>query len=272
MRFFSGAVSLFLAAALSCHAQEAWRSRLQPENPGPVPLVRPFSGEFRFGWSDIEAARARAKFTDAGDEVQMEVEGGTSGLARALWKIDATHSATIRKDGLQSVAFRQVETYAKKTVTTQAVFQADGLWRQRDVVPDPNGPAKWKRIKVEPIRDIVAAMLFIRSQPLADKDKVGVIAFPGDDAYLAEIEVIGREEITVAGNSRRVIKLEFQINKVTRNSDKKTYRLEPHKKFKHGTAWVSDDDDRIPLRVEVNIFIGYVFGELASVSFDSAKP
>ena len=270
MRLPLGFVAGFLAAASLAQSAESWRKKLTPENPGPFPLVRPFEGEFRFGWSDIEAARARARFTCAGDEVQMQVEGGTSGLVRSLWKIDATHRAVIRKNGLQSVAFNQVEKYARKTVRTEAVFQPDGLWRLRDVTPDPKGPAKWKRIKVEPIRDIVAALFFIRSQPLADKDKAGVIAFPGDAAYVVEITVLGRETIKAAGKSWPAIKIDFEIFKVVKQS-KTENKLEPHKKFRPGTVWISDDENLIPLRAEVDIFIGYVFGELVSVTFEGGK-
>ena len=118
-----------------------------------------------------------------------------------------------------------------------------------------------------PIRDIVAAMLFVRSQPLENKDRIGVLAFPGDDAYLAEIQVAGREQIPISGKVRQAIKLTFQINKVARTADKKEYKLEPHKKFRNGTVWISDDENRIPLRAEVNIFIGYVFGELVNLEF-----
>jgi len=266
MKFLCAVVIFFTTVASVCQAGEAWRKKLDPANPGPFPLVRPFEGEFRFGWSDLEAGRAKAKLTDEGGAVRMQVEGGSTGLARSLWKIDATHTATILKDGLQSRAFNQVEKYAKKTVTTQAVFQPDGLWRQRDVVPDPKGPAKWKRIKITPIRDIIAAMFFIRSHPLANKDRVGVIAFPGDASYLVEVEVAGRETIKAAGKSWPAIKLTFQINKIVK-LDKKENKLEPHKKFRNGTIWISDDENRIPLRAEVNIFIGYVFGELEKVSF-----
>lgn len=266
MKFLCGVVIFFTTAASFCEAAELWRTKLAPENPGPFPLVKPFDGEFRFGWLDLEAGRAKVKLTDEGDAVRMQVEGGSTGMARALWKIDATHTATILKSGLQSRAFDQVEKYAKKTVTTQAVFQPDGLWRQRDVVPDPNGPAKWKRIKITPIRDIIAAMFFIRSQPLANTDRVGVIAFPGDASYLVEVEVAGREMIAIAGKSWPSIKLTFQISTIVK-ADKKENKLEPHKKFRNGTVWISDDENRIPLRAEVNIFIGYVFGELEKVSF-----
>jgi hypothetical protein len=42
-------------------------------------------------------------------------------------------------------------------------------------------------------------------------------------------------------------------------------QLKPHKLFKSGRGWLSDDDKRVPLRIEVDIFIGYVFAELESL-------
>lgn len=260
------AVALLAAMVLSvCHAAEPWRDRIGPETLGPFPPVRPFSGEFRFGWSDIGAASAKARLWYSGDLVIVEVEGGTDGLARALWQLDARHKATILKEGLKPVAFEQFENYAKKKVRTEAVFKPDGLWRIRAVTPDPKNVARWKRIKVEPIRDIVSAMLFIRSQVLNDGDKIGIVAFPGDAPFLVEATVAKHEKIRVGGTLHKVIKLDFQIQRI---DPKNKNRLAPHGKFKSGTVWISDDENRVPLRAEVNIFIGYVFGELESIQFE----
>ena len=38
----------------------------------------------------------------------------------------------------------------------------------------------------------------------------------------------------------------------------------PHHKFRSGTLWLSNDPDRILLRAEVQVFVGYGFAELAS--------
>ncbi len=241
---------------------------MQPASPGPFPLIRSFHGEFRFGWSNIEAAGAVADFSNDGREIQVEVSGGTTGLARSLWEMDAVHKAWIRVDRLQPLYFEQWEKYAKKTVEMQAVFKPDALWYWRRVSPDPTNAAKWKRLKVQPVRDIISAMLFIRSQPLRDGDSVGVIAFPGDAPYLVETEVAGRTAIKIGGQERRAIKLEFALKKI---EVKKGGRLADHKKFRNGTVWLSDDQDRIPLRAEVNIFVGFVYGELKSLTFGPPK-
>lgn len=264
-RMKSVAAATFFAAVIVSVGQAAdpWLARIGPETPGTFPLVRPFSGKFRFGWSEIGAASAEARVWYSGDKIMVEVKGGTNGLARTLWQLDARHKATILKEGLQPVAFEQVERYAKKRVRTEAVFKPDGLWRLRAVPSDPKNVPRWKKIKIEPIRDIVSAMLFIRSQSLNDGEKVGVVAFPGDSPFLVEATVVRHEQIRVGNKLRKVIKLDFQIQRI----DLAKRRLAPHGKFKNGTVWISDDENRVPLRAEVNIFIGYVFGELESIQF-----
>ena len=42
-------------------------------------------------------------------------------------------------------------------------------------------------------------------------------------------------------------------------------KLEPHGKFKHATGWLSDDADRLPLRMNAQIFVGSVWVELQKV-------
>jgi hypothetical protein len=234
-------------------------------------MAPPFQGEFRFGWSNIAAARARANFTQEDDRLQMKVAGGTFGAVRLLWQLDATYESTILTEELRTDWFFQIEHYASRTIFTQAIYQNDGLWRQRDVVPDPKGPAKWKRIKVGPSRGLVATMLFIRSQALEPNDRVAVIAFPGDDSYLVDVRVAGRELLSVAGKSYPAIKLDFEIQKIVRDKVSKVSDLEPHKKFRSGRVWISDDATRMALRIEVNIFIGYVFGELVNLKTSVAR-
>jgi len=265
--FVKKVLFIFLLSAVAwSHGEEVWRSRLTP-TAGPFPMIRPFQGEFRFGWSNIAAASARANFAPRGNRLEMDVWGGTTGAASFLWELNATHTSVVFPSELRTDWFFQEEKYASRTVYTQAVYQSDGLWRQRDVVPDPNGPARWKQIKIAPSRGLVATMLFIRSQPLNPNDRVGVIAFPGDDSYLVEIRVVGRETIKVAGESYPAIKLDFGIQKIVRDKKSKRSHLEPHKKFRSGRVWISDDANRMALRIEVNIFIGYVFGELVEVNF-----
>lgn len=259
-------VVLFLAAAISlCPAEEAWRSRVQPAQAGSFPPVRPFKGEFRFGWSNVlEAARAQATLTYDGNTAVIDVEGGTRGLARTLWRLDARHRAITSLEGFFPVSFSQTEIYAKKKVVTEAVAKPDGLWYIRRVETDPHNKPRWKRVSVAPVRDIVSGMLFLRTLPLENRDRIGLLAFPGDSPFLCEVLVEKRETIKVGGRAIKTIKMTFQLQRI---DSKRGNVLVAHEKFRKGTVWVSDDENRLPVRAEVEIFIGYVYGELAAISF-----
>ena len=45
--------------------------------------------------------------------------------------------------------------------------------------------------------------------------------------------------------------------------------LKPYSKLKRATAWVSDDQDRLLLKVAADIFVGSVWAELKTVQFVS---
>ncbi len=249
----------------TARAAEPWAKDLVT-TPGTFPPIRPFSGEFRFGWSGLEAARAKARFTQSGDRITINVEGGTSGPARTLWKVDATHHSDFLAPGFLPLAFEQTEKYAKRTITTRGEYRGGQLWRFREVKPDPKSTAKWKHIKVSPIRDMVPAMFLIRSQALADGDTVRVTVCPGDAPFLVTMRVRGRETLKVGGVERKAIRLGFEIQRINVQKNAPDL-LEPHGKFHRGAVWLSDDADRIPLRAEVDIFIGFVFGELVKVDY-----
>lgn len=253
-------ISLFLLALLVCPLHADWRDSLTPENPGPTPEIREFDAEFRFGWSDIEAARANASIRYSGDEVILNAKGGTTGVARLLWQIDAKHHAQTHRKNFRTVWVEQIEKYAKRTVFTQIVARPDGIWRLRET---EKTPSRWKKVKVSPLRDLFSGMLFIRSQRLAPGDRISTIIYPGDNPFLVELQVLGTETLSIAGNPRDAIKLNLRIHRI--NSKKGI--LEKHGKFRSGTVWLSNDADRVPLRAEVDLFIGYVFGELVSLKF-----
>jgi hypothetical protein len=86
------------------------------------------------------------------------------------------------------------------------------------------------------------------------------VVYPGTAAYLATVTVLGRERIKVPAGSYPAIKVDLRLEKVTGDM-----KLVPHGKFKHATGWLSDDGDRLPLRMNAQIFVGSVWVELAKV-------
>jgi hypothetical protein len=111
-----------------------------------------------------------------------------------------------------------------------------------------------------------SALLYLRSQPLGNGNVQRIVVYPATSAYLATVTVIGREKITVHAGTYNAIKVGLQLHRIGKNLE-----LEPHRKFRRATIWVSDDSDRILLRIEAQIFIGTVFAELQSIRFESAN-
>ena len=60
------------------------------------------------------------------------------------------------------------------------------------------------------------------------------------------------------------IKIDLNLQRVNKKNE-----LEPHRKFKRATIWLSDDNDRVILRIESQIFVGTVTAELQSIRFDN---
>ncbi len=74
----------------------------------------------------------------------------------------------------------------------------------------------------------------------------------------------GVEHLRVRPGNYNAIKMDLNLQRVNKKNE-----LEPHRKFKRATIWLSDDNDRVILRIESQIFVGTVTAELQSIRFDN---
>ena len=260
----------FLAAFfLAIPIAGAWQSTLTPDVAGPFPEIRPFQAEYRLGWAEIPAAKARATISYQGRNAILTSSGGTTGFARTLYQLDASLDARATRDSLQTIQSAQLEKYATRTLSTRIEGNNGNLTSLREWISPDSKPSKWKPVKIAPIRDLFAASLFIRSQSLAKGEKVRTLVFPGGSPFLVDIESLGPDKIPIAGTPRDALRLDIKIQSV---NTKKGNKLEPHHKFRSATLWLSNDPDRILLRAEVQVFVGYVFAELASFQPSDSLP
>jgi len=68
----------------------------------------------------------------------------------------------------------------------------------------------------------------------------------------------------VRSGNYNAIKMDLRLQRVNKKNE-----LEAHRKFKRATIWLSDDNDRVLLRIESQIFVGAVTAELQSIRFDN---
>jgi hypothetical protein len=259
----TGCASLIILVLLALlPSLHAWQETLTPDTPGPFAEVPPFQAEFRIGWSEIEAASAHAAISYDSDAVVLKAGGGSTGLARMLYQLDASFNGRTDRKSLHTLNSEQLENYTSRKLSTLIEGSAGRLRTLREWQPPGEKPAKWKEVKIAPVRDFFAGMLFIRSQLLSEGECVRLTMFPGGAPFFVEIESRGVERIDLAESPRDAIRLDLKIQRV---NTKKSNSLEPHSKFRSGKIWLSNDADRIPLRAEVDIFIGYVFAEITNL-------
>jgi hypothetical protein len=262
---FSLSLALLLGAAAAGLAAPAWQAGVTRDAPGNFPELRPLRATYNFGWSGLTAATAEAHFFKGSDNrLQLEGAGHTVGLARALWRYDVNFRASTDAATLRPIETTQDELVRSKKTTTHLTFTNAAVTRSRT---DGNAPAKKKDFAFPNLFDLSSAMLYLRSQPLKEHAAYRVVVYPTTSAYLATITVSGREKINVRAGNYNAIKMDLQLSKVG-----KGLGLEPHKKFRKATIWISDDPDRLVLRIEAQIFVGTIFAELQSVKPDNPKP
>jgi hypothetical protein len=245
----------------------AWESTLTKDPPGNFPAPRAVQTNYHFGWSGFTAGTGDIHLSKTPDQrFQLDATGRTVGLARALWRLDATYRGLVDAEILRPIESKQTENYRKKKLITDLAFTNSGVVRTRTEIPASGKTSVPVSFNFPNLFDLHSALLYLRSQPLADHSVYRIVVYPATSAYVATINVLGREHVTVRAGSFNAIKVDIDLKRVG-----KKMNLEPHKKFRRATIWISDDENRIPLRIEAQIFVGTVFAELQTVRFDSEK-
>lgn len=259
------AIGAFLGASLIGRIQASdWKTTITDSPPGSLAPPRSFHATYRFGWSGFTAATAEINFAKLPDSrLRVEGAGRTIGLVRTLWKTDVSLSAVVDGKTLRPIETRQNETTRSKKIATHLAFDARGVTRSRS---EGEATPKLTRFDFPNLYDLQSALLYLRSQPLAAQNVQRIVVYPTTSPYVATVTVLGREKISVGAGTYDAIKLELKLSKIGKNGE-----LQPHRKFRRATGWISDDADRLLLRVDALVFVGKVFVELQSARFDDSK-
>lgn len=257
-----------LVAARAVSTTEEWEKSVGPYARGSFPELEPFRAKYGFGWNGITAATADfVLIRSADNRLQVEATGHTIGLAKTLWNFETKHVGIVEARTLRPVQVLETEAVRSKKWISELNYTPEGVVSQREEQRGSSVKSKRREFKFPNALSLDSAFLYLRSQPLQESSVERVIVYPSTAGYLATVTVLGREHITIAPGSYDAIKLDVQLNKIGKKRE-----LLPHKKFKKATVWLSDDPNRLVLRIEAQIFIGTVFAELQSVEFENTNP
>jgi Protein of unknown function (DUF3108) len=268
MRYLFAAV-FFLLVTLTGKAvtEPPWADSITTgKGPGRFPLPPDVHLTYRFGWSGITAAHADVHLVNQDDTVKTTASGSTTGFARTLFRLDLDHECVSHRSSMLPIHVVQDEKYANLLVHTTIQFNSEGVTSLREVTPSKD-PPKPRTLEFYPVYSLETALMWLRSQPLTDGEKEVMVVYANNAAYLGTIKVAGRERIRIGDSERNAIKVDFTFKSIDQHLELRTY-----KRFKSGRGWLSDDQLRLPLRVEADIFIGYVFAELETADFGKERP
>jgi hypothetical protein len=233
------------------------------KGPGSFPFPPNSHLIYHFGWSGITAAEADVHLSSEGNSVKTRATGGTIGWPRALFRLDLEHECLSHRSSLLPTRVVQEEKYAGESVKTTIDFTPKTTTSLREVTPRKE-PPKTRSLEFAPVFSFETAYFWLRSQPLTDGEKEVMVVYANNAGYLATFQVVGRERIRVGDTERDAIKINLNFKTIDQHLQLKIY-----KRFRSGRGWISDDNFRIPLRIEADVFIGYVFAELQT--FESAS-
>ncbi|MFQ3573925.1 MAG: DUF3108 domain-containing protein [Thermodesulfovibrionales bacterium] len=171
--------------------------------------------------------------------------------------------------------FYRVEDYAKSTITNGKphrfrIKQIEGKYRSdKETFFDySEGLIRFidylKNIQTEhTIKegiywDVISGFYYLRSMPVFDTNRIFVDVFDSNKFIKVQVVILGRERIeTASGEDLEAIKTKIIIHSEGL-----------FKKVGDIFVWLSDNADRIPLKVETKVPVGKVTAELSKIETD----
>lgn len=237
-------------------ATPTWLSTITPlVNRGSLGLrpVTLFYEVSRSKW--LQAGSIQMAFTSAPGLVEATTSAKSTGLVRAIWPYDSRTTTHISTKSLLPYRFEHVQTEHGVKAEYEATYRNRRMTIESTITPkDGKGVQHHERSFVlDEIRDVHAALLYLQQAELRSNDRVALLVQPLDGLYLVSFDVAGREPRKILGQKWKTFKLDVQICRVSDNLE-----LEPYSKMRHATIWLSDDDYRVPVEIEADIFIGFI--------------
>ena len=249
------------AADSGMAAPPAWVSKLTILPAGDAVEVVPCRLDFTVSWSKVVVA-GKTRITIGGLKDERYPgkligvsEGGSRGAARLIWPYDHSFTSVMDPQSLRPIAFHSVEIDRKETLWTTNRYGRSGADIKAVTLRKKDGrrEEKTEKFPFPQVHDLMSAFLYARSLTVEVGDEVVVLVHPFGSAYIVRFTMLGQEKHRIGLGEFDAMKVDLQISKV-----KSDLSLEKYTKFKRATAWISNDEYRMPLEVRADIFVGSI--------------
>ena len=224
------------------------------------PHFYPFDGgesaEYRASWNGIPVATAEIQtvplWIDGKKFYQVRVRAQTWRYLELVWKMRDRIESTFEAKTLypHRFVFRQREN--RKKIDTTARFDPAGKkWvvhrQQGEKITD-------YEFASQHTLDPISAVYLARSLDIKVGDTVRMEVFGGNSRYLVMLDVAGKEPVTVKSAVFEAYKIIPKVINLTSSGYAGRVR--------QATVWISADEERRPLKIVSQVFVGYVSIEL----------
>jgi hypothetical protein len=195
--------------------------------------------------------------------VVVKSRANTAGAAALLKRISDEATTVIDMGTGRPLKLDTVVQMGDRTTTAEAKFTgtiADVTYRRSD---DPK-PHNYKiNFGTQTVHDTHSAMAQVRGWRPAPGTTRSVFVVGGRRLWRVDVKFVGVETVGSAVGNRRAIKFEGASFRAKPN-----FTIETDKPMRTFTVWLSDDADRVPLRVLASTELGDVTVDLT----DYARP
>jgi hypothetical protein len=260
---FSSAIVFLAASALAIAAPE-WQDGVSSPAFGSHPRLEPISLDYQVSWKGVlNSGHLHLEFAPPWDRKAgayvVKAHAVSQGAAAAVHPYTFNSWSELSPATLAPRYVRAEETDKNGGDLSEIRYFSNRVETDTTIRSAATGKSKIeKRTFTFPaVFDMFSAMLYIRSQPLKDGDKIQLVIQSGDQPYLLHVRCVRRE----THEGQKTIRLAAGMDKIDRDS----FELKPYKKLRNdATLWLSDDPDRIPLEFRADIFLGDVRAVLTS--------
>jgi hypothetical protein len=212
--------------------------------------------KFRIHYGFVNAGYATLEVKDAviNNKKVFHVvgKGYTTGMSRFFFKVDDLYESYIDKDSGNPYQFVRKINEGGYTKNQEGFFNQA---TNRILVKDYKHSKEKTFIIPKNTQDILSAFYYLRNYPGIDKinpgETISIDMFFDDETTKFKLKFIGREDITTKFGtvSCMILKPYVQSGRVFKEQESLT-------------VWISDDGNRLPVRIKANLAVGSIKADL----------
>ena len=245
----------------------------QAQTPAPAPLTPGQTLTYDLYWSIFPAGEMVATFLSdepngrAADHLKTTAQ--SKGFVSLLYNVQDEFYSHFDPQTLCSRRISKKITEGRRRKETELVFDSArrlAILDERDL-SKPGSPLKHAENEIPScVEDIVTGFFYLRRQPLEVGKQVRVPVNDGSKTHVVSVEVQARERIQTPLGERQAFRLEPKV------FDDGLYKRKGRM-----LIWISDDAERLPLRIKAMITLGSITGDLHTItkpanSFPAPRP